>query len=109
MWHELRTAIAWLTGRWENKEEIAFSKWFDEQKAILASGGEITPPWIAFPDSDELEGAWGGWRQGYGEGWLDGVWLPFWHRLSDAEQHAYVDKWKASPGWREYLLVHWIN
>ncbi len=42
--------------------------------------------------------------QGFSEGWYLQVWRPFWIRLSEEEQLAYVDKWGAPSEWREYLL-----
>jgi hypothetical protein len=81
----------------------------DALAAYYCEQSEILPPWVIFPDADffELAGAWGGFRQGSGEAWLHGTWLPYWHHLSAEQRLAYVEKHQASPLWREYLLIHW--
>jgi hypothetical protein len=62
--------------------------------------GEQQPPWIFNP----YQLPWHGWNQGLEESWLHAAWLPFWARLSNADRVRYLDKWKASPDWREALL-----
>jgi len=63
---------------------------------------EVVPPWIYIPDSPPWESTW---KQGNGEGWLDSVWRPFWTKLSDEEQIAYLKKWNPPPEWRTFFKV----
>ncbi len=64
------------------------------------------PPWVVYPHNDPT---WGGWRQGYSEGWLNQVWLPFWRKLSPEERDAYLQVWPApDEEWRRYVTEFWI-
>lgn len=61
---------------------------------------EITPPWIkfpGFPPGDFL------WREA-GQPWLIYVWEPFWQKLSEAEQEAYLIKYEVPDEWKRYYF-----
>ncbi|ERN41090.1 hypothetical protein KR51_00023510 [Rubidibacter lacunae KORDI 51-2] len=47
------------------------------------------PPWAAYPKSDSV---WGGWRQGYGDGYLQ-HWSEWLSTLSDEQYRTYFDKY----------------
>jgi len=83
------------------KRQNEFERWLTAQLNDLESGTEIEPPWVTYAGQEPW---WGGWRQGFSEGWYLQVWRPFWKRLSEEEQLAYVNKWETPPEWREYLL-----
>jgi len=70
-----------------------------------AAGGELQPPWEAFPGSDPM---WGGWRQGVSEAWLRDRFLPFWRGLDGDGRRAYLDRWPPPTDlWRIYLTKFW--
>jgi hypothetical protein len=58
------------------------------------------PPWQVFPQLQPHElGA----TQGQQEAWLDSVWRPFWQALNDAERESYLNFWRATKDWREWI------
>jgi hypothetical protein len=77
-----------------------FGRWFTAQEKALLEGGEIEPPWVAFPNEDPW---WIGWRQGNGEGWIKLIWYPYWKLLEIDQRRSYLDRWNAPDMWREYL------
>jgi hypothetical protein len=60
------------------------------------------PPWVAFtylePDLFPRYVT-----QGETEWWYDAIWRPFWTSLTDTQKARYLDRWNASPGWRDAL------
>ena len=60
---------------------------------------EVPPPWIALPGLDPYEPA----THGLPEVYLDLNWLPFWRTLTPEQKTEYLDRWKASPKWREAI------
>lgn len=88
----------------ESEPDAEWEKWYNEQRNKLASGGEIEPPWISFPNSSPIHG----WNQGYQEEWKNKVWVIFWNKLDAAEQVNYLSRWKPpSEDWRETITVYW--
>ncbi|MCC2668090.1 MAG: two-component sensor histidine kinase [Armatimonadetes bacterium] len=63
--------------------------------------GEVLPPWVRYPGNPPW---WGGWRQGFSEGWLHDEWFPFWLTLSEAERREYAARWEADEEWLEHLF-----
>ncbi|NOK63934.1 MAG: hypothetical protein GFH27_549319n114 [Chloroflexi bacterium AL-W] len=98
----LQYLIQWCLWGRTTREESEWLEWFTAQQQALEARAEIEPPCVAYP---EQEPWWGGWRQGYSEAWLHEVWFPFWKKLGLKERMAYVEKWQASPEWREYLIA----
>lgn len=60
---------------------------------------ETPPVWIAFPELTPEDSL----NQGAGARYIDFDWLPFWMSLSAPEKEAYLDRWNASPEWREVI------
>ncbi len=64
-----------------------------------------SPPWIKYPGKAPY---WGGWRQGESEHWLLHIWLPFWRKLTEAEQQIFLQNHPPPDAeWRDYILQHW--
>jgi hypothetical protein len=61
---------------------------------------DLIPPWVAFPQMDPVELST---DQGLLGAWSTQVWWPFWTVLSEAEREIYLDHWKASDEWRQWL------
>jgi pimeloyl-ACP methyl ester carboxylesterase len=73
----------------------------------MAHAFDVEAPWVRYPGTEPW---WGGWRQGEAEGWLLGVWLPFWHDLDATAREAYLARWAPpSADWREHVLTHWAT
>lgn len=66
---------------------------------------ECRPPWLVFPELDPRELA-GHLRQGAAEAYFVNHWRPFWASLAGEQRAAYLDRWRASPAWREALAFH---
>ena len=98
----MKHILQWRPWKHRKSKIQEWSEWFTAQQQALEAGAEIEPPWVAYP---EQEPWWGGWRQGNGEAWLREVWIPFWKTLGPKERRVYVEKWQASPEWREYLIA----
>jgi hypothetical protein len=60
---------------------------------------EPPPPWIAMPALSPDDPA----NQGAGEAYIVLEFLPYWCGLSVAQKAAYLDRWNASPQWREVI------
>jgi len=60
---------------------------------------DLPPPWIALPDLDPQEPA----THGLAEAYVAMNWLPFWQGLSAQDRAAYLDRWNASPEWRQVI------
>lgn len=60
---------------------------------------EPAPMWIVFPDlgAEEVH------NQGAVDGYIEYIWLPFWQTLSEDEKAAYLDKYRATPDWRDNI------
>jgi len=90
----------------QQKREREWEQRYSRQLQAVRAGAESEPPWIAFPENAPW---WGGWRQGYGEVWLQNVFLPFWKRLGPGEREEYLERWPPpDEDWREYLTEIWI-
>jgi hypothetical protein len=63
---------------------------------------KISPPWVVsksvFPGDDPH------WRTAGGRQWLRDVFLPYYDGLSEAEQSAYCERWKAPQPWISLFL-----
>jgi hypothetical protein len=63
---------------------------------------KISPPWVVsksiFPGDDPH------WRTAGGRQWLRDVFLPYYDGLSEAEQVAYCERWKAPQPWISLFL-----
>ncbi len=61
------------------------------------------PPWIVFPEIDpEAVGS----LQGSMAYWWDWFFLPYWLAATTEERLRYLDEYKASPEWREFVELH---
>ncbi len=61
------------------------------------------PPWAVFPDFDpESLGS----LQGSFAFWWDWLFLPYWRVASSAERRSYLERFEATPAWREFLELH---
>ncbi len=61
------------------------------------------PPWLVFPDMDpEAVGS----LQGSAAYWWDWFFLPFWSAATAEERRRYLEDFKASPEWREFVELH---
>ncbi len=61
------------------------------------------PPWLVFPDMDpEAVGS----LQGLAAYWWDWFFLPFWSAATAEERRRYLDEFKASSEWREFVELH---
>ncbi len=66
---------------------------------------EPKPPWIEYPGSEPF---WGGWRQGFSEGWRLRVWFPFWQRLTPEEKDAYLRRYpQPDDDWLLFMTHYW--
>jgi hypothetical protein len=88
----------WITLTGRNDE-------FLQQAAKANSDGDMVPPWEAFPQYDSYSGFW---KQG-GEFWIAQAFAPFWKALNDGQKAAYIEKWQASPEWREWLELGFMR
>lgn len=60
---------------------------------------EPSPPWIVFPSlSPDMP-----LTQGAEAAYIDGEWLSFWSVLTGGDKMAYLDRWDASPAWRDAI------
>lgn len=64
---------------------------------------EPPPPWIVFPSL----GPDSSLTQGAEEAYVDLEWLPFWSALTPDEKAAHLDRWDASPDWREAISMRY--
>ena len=64
---------------------------------------EPPPPWVAFPSLGPALPP----TQGAEEAYIDMDWLPFWSALRADEKAAYLDRWQASPDWREAIELRY--
>ncbi len=55
--------------------------------------------WRVFPNlrAEEVH------NQGVVDGYIDSIWWPYWKSLSEQEKSVYLDKYLASPEWRENI------
>lgn len=60
---------------------------------------EVAPPWIALPNLAPGEDT----TQGIGAAYYDLNFVPFWASLDRDKKAAYLDRWNASPKWREWI------
>jgi len=61
--------------------------------------GDVIPPWSLFPEYDAESGFW---KQG-GEFWIADVFRPFLTGMGAEARQRYLDRWNASPPWREFV------
>lgn len=60
---------------------------------------EPPPPWTVFPSlSPDVPPT-----QGAEEAYIDLDWLPFWSAQTSEAKASYLDRWEASPAWREAI------
>ena len=64
---------------------------------------EQPPPWVAVPGLTADDPA----NQGMAETYIRLNWLPFWQSLSSDEKARYLDRWSASPGWRDAIAFRY--
>ncbi len=64
---------------------------------------DMPPPWIALPGLAADDPA----NQGAAETLVALNWLPFWQSLGPAEKARYLDRWSASPEWREAIALRY--
>lgn len=64
---------------------------------------DIPPPWIALPGLTPGEPA----NQGVAETYIVLTWLPFWLSLLPDGKARYLDRWSASPEWREAIAFRY--
>jgi len=59
--------------------------------------------WRVFPDltADEVH------NQGAVDGYIEHEWLPFWKGLSEAQKADYLDRYAATPEWREAIAFRY--
>lgn len=62
---------------------------------------EPPPPWIAIPTLRPDDPA----TQGEAEAYLVLEWLPFWSALDAPRKAAYLDRWRATPEWRDAIAL----
>lgn len=61
------------------------------------------PPWLVFRDMDpETVGS----LQGSAAYWWDWFFLPFWRAATSEERLRYLEEFKSSPEWREFIELH---
>ena len=64
----------------------------------------VQPPWVVLPHIAPQDLA-SHTRQGAAEPWFDQDWRPFWTSLTAGQREQYLDKWKATPEWREAIAA----
>ena len=64
---------------------------------------ELPPPWVAIPGLTTDDPA----TQGLAEVYIDLSWLPFWQSLTVDGKTQYLDRWSASPEWRETIAFRY--
>jgi hypothetical protein len=92
-------------------KEMFFSKYQTipdkMQSEIQEENIEVNPPWIQYPNNPPY---WGGWRQGYSEGWFVYIWWPFWTKLTKKERMEYLKKWPPpDEEWVFYMNELWTE
>jgi hypothetical protein len=82
--------------------ETESRKYRGEAMSDSDSRFSVKPPWIQYPGNPPY---WGGWRQGYSEGWLLNTWFPFWDKLTPEEQKAYLEQYPPpDEDWQRFSL-----
>ena len=64
---------------------------------------DLPPPWVAIPGLTAGDPA----NQGFAETYIVLNWLPFWQSLPPDEKAHYLDRWSASPEWREAIAFRY--
>lgn len=64
---------------------------------------ELPPPWVALPGLTAGDSA----NQGYAEMYVTLSWLPFWQSLTLDEKARYLNRWSASPEWRDAIALRY--
>ena len=89
-----RNLIGWQRD-YDTKDERKYLDWIESEKAKLAAGEDIEPPW--HPK----------WRQGDSDHYMN-IWMPFWFDLPEERRLAYSEKYPPpDEEWYEYLTVKW--
>jgi hypothetical protein len=101
-----RNLIEWKHDYY-TKDEKQFTDWIESEKAKLAAGEDIEPPWIQF---NGVSPYYSGWRQGNGDHWMNLIWVPFWREKKIEEKKIYLQKFPPpNEEWHEYLMQKWWN
>ncbi|WP_419729851.1 hypothetical protein [Lichenicola sp.] len=64
---------------------------------------DLAPPWIALPGLTTAAST----NQGLAETYIVLTWLPFWRLLTPVGKAGYLDRWSASPEWREAIALRY--
>jgi len=67
---------------------------------MAAEREEIPPPWVEYPAYGPGDTFW---RQ-TGEPFMALVWEPYYTSLSEAEQEAYLVRWKVPEEWQDFYF-----
>ena len=98
-----RNLIKWQRDyytEWEKK----FSDRIESQKAKLAAGEDIEPPYNSLGDDPPWHPRW---RQGSSDYYMN-IWMPFWFDLPEERRLAYLEKYPPpDEEWYEYLTIKW--
>jgi hypothetical protein len=101
-----RNLIEWKRDYYTPAER-EFTDWIESEKAKLAAGEDIEPPWIQFNSTPPWHS---GWRQGNADYWLGYIWMPFWLELTEEQRQEYLRKYPPpDEEWHEYLMEKWCN
>lgn len=63
---------------------------------VRASGKEIEPPWIKYPDHLPDDPYW----KEQGKRWMRMVWEPYWESLDTQSQDHYLRRWGVPAEWQ---------
>ena len=64
---------------------------------------DLPPPWIALPGLTTTDTT----NQGLADVYITLSWLPFWRSLTFDGKARYLDRWSASPEWREEIAFRY--
>ena len=64
---------------------------------------EFPPPWVALHDLTPDDAA----NQGVAEAYIVLNWYPFWRSLTPSQKASYLDRWHASPDWRDAIAARY--
>ncbi len=64
---------------------------------------DLPPPWVALPGLTANDPA----NQGAAEAYVALNWLPFWQSLGPDGKARYLDRWSASPEWRDAIALRY--
>ncbi|GBQ89618.1 hypothetical protein AA23498_0669 [Acetobacter nitrogenifigens DSM 23921 = NBRC 105050] len=66
------------------------------------SDTEYPPPWIAVPRLGPDDPT----TQGLADAYMS-QWIVFWRQLTRAQKDEYLDRWEASPEWRQSIAFRY--